>query len=246
MIKIVIIDDEKQARNALIEELHCLDMNLQIVGEASYTQDAVELVNNTKPNLVLLDIQLGDGTGFQVLEQTKFKNFHTVFITAHNEFAIQAFKTNAIDYILKPVDAIELKNAVEKGIAIVNANSHPKPENKTNVSLVRKRISLQTTEGISLHFIDEIIQCQASVNYTIIHFADKTKLTISKTLKDMEDLLMNNQFERVHQSHLINLVHCKKYINKDGGYVIMSDGCEIPVSQRKRPYLLDILLKPTN
>ncbi len=155
MIKAVIIDDEKQARNALAEELGLLNADILIAGEAGFIKEAVQLIDDLKPDLVLLDIHLGDGSGFQVLEQTKFKNYQTVFITAYNEYAIQAFKTNAVDYILKPVDANELNKAVQKAIRTKQLRETAKSDSKLDVLLTRKRISFQTTEGISHKLFSE-------------------------------------------------------------------------------------------
>ena len=233
MIKTVIIDDEKQARNALAEELRLLHADVQIAGEAGFIKEAVHLIDKTKPDIVFLDIQLSDGSGFTVLEQTFFKNYQTIFITAYNEYAIQAFKTNAVDYILKPVDANELNNAIQKAIQTKQLRETAKPDSKLDVLLVRKRISFQTTEGISLHFTDEIVYCQASGNYSLIYFIDKTKLTVTKTLKEVEEMLAEHHFERVHQSYLVNMIHCKKFMNKEGGYLLMANEVQIPVAQLK-------------
>ncbi len=243
MIKAVIIDDEKQARNALAEELGLLNADILIAGEAGFIKEAVQLIDEVKPDLVLLDIHLGDGSGFQVLEQTKFKNYQTVFITAYNEYAIQAFKANAVDYILKPVDAEELNNTLQKAIHNKQIHATAKQNSKIDVLLTRKRISFQTTEGISLHFIDEIVYCRASGNYSNIYFVDKTKLTVTKTLKEVEDILAEHHFERVHQSYLINIMHCKKFMNKEGGYLLMANDIQIPVAQRKRNQLTQLLLQ---
>jgi len=243
MLDIVIIDDEKQVRIALSEELKTLNAALHIAGEAGFIQEAVQLIDSVKPDLVLLDIQLGDGSGFKVLEQATYKNFQTIFITAYSEHAIQAFKANAIDYILKPVDAVELNNAIQKVIRNKELLATAKQNSKIDVSLIRKRVSFQTTEGISLHFIDEIVYCQASGNYSIIYFIDKTKLMVTKTLKELDEILAVHQFERVHQSYLINMLHCKKFINKDGGYLLLLDDIQIPVSQRKKNQLMHLLLQ---
>lgn len=243
MIKAIIIDDEIQARNALKEDIKLLSLNIKIVGEAGFVDDAVKVIDELMPDLVFMDIQLNDGTGFQVLDKTTYKNQHTIFTTAYNQYAIKAFKVNALDYLLKPIDLEELKIAVAK--------VEQKKENSIgrittlDVPIARKRVSFQTSDGISLYFIDEIINCSASGNYTIIHFMDKSKLTIAKTLKEVEELFMYEGFERVHQSHCINLAYLKKYINKDGGYVLMSNGTEIPVSQRKKTALTELLLRNT-
>lgn len=242
MIRIVIIDDEKQARNALTEELMGLNIpGIQIVGQAAFTSEAIYLINEEKPDLAFVDIQLGDGTGFQVVEGAQFRDFSLVFVTAYNEYAVKAFRANAMDYLLKPVQASELKEAVLRAIeqkALREATERYKP---LNSSLTRHRVTFQTTEGISLHFADEIIHCQASGNYTYVYFINQSKLLIARTLKDVEEQLTNEGFERVHQSHLINLLHLRKYVSRDGGMLIMSDGTEIPVAQRKRSRLLELL-----
>ena len=242
MIRVVIIDDEKQARNALAEELLGLNIpGIQLTGQAAFTSEAIHLINEEKPDLAFVDIQLGDGTGFQVVEGAEYRDFSLVFVTAYNEYAVKAFRANAMDYLLKPVQAVELKEAVLRAMeqkALREAADRYKP---LDTPLTRHRVTFQTTEGISLHFTDEIIHCQASGNYTQLYFTNQSKLLIARTLKDVEEQLMHEGFERVHQSHLINLLHLRKYVSRDGGMLIMSDGVEIPVAQRKRARLLEIL-----
>lgn len=241
MIKALIIDDERQARNALREEIRLLNKEIVIIGEAAYLQEAVHLIDNLKPELIFLDIQLSDGTGFHVMEQSTFKNFATIFITAYNEYAIKAFKVNALDYILKPVDFNELEKAVDKAIQQLNTKQAAKTNSNSLHHQQRLRISFQSTEGISIHYIDEIIHCKSLGNYTTLFFTDKSQITVTKTLKDVEDMLQGKGFERVHQSHLINMQHLKKYMNKNGGIVLLSDGSEVPVAQRKRAKFIELL-----
>jgi two-component system LytT family response regulator len=242
MIRVVIIDDEKQARNALADELMGLNIpGIHLVGQAAFVSEAVHLINEEKPDLAFVDIQLGDGTGFQIVEGAQYRDFSLVFVTAYNEYAVKAFRANAMDYLLKPVQASELKEAVLRAVeqkALRDAADRFKP---LNTPLTRHRVTFQTTEGISLHFTDEVIHCQASGNYTQLFFTSQSKLLIARTLKDVEEQLINEGFERVHQSHLVNLLHLRKYVSRDGGVLIMSDGTEIPVAQRKRARLLELL-----
>lgn len=242
MIRIVIIDDEKQARNALADELESLGMDdLVIVGQAGFTSEAIHLINEEKPDLAFIDIQLSDGTGFQVAESVSFREYCLVFVTAYNEYAVKAFRANALDYLLKPVNTAELRDTVlraKQHKALRDAADKFKP---LNTPLTRKRVSFQNTDGISLHFVDEIVHCQASGNYTFVYFTSAPKLLISRTLKDVEEQLAGDGFERIHQSHLINLAHLRRYVSRDGGLVVLSDGTEIPVAQRKRSRLLELL-----
>lgn len=241
MIKALIIDDERQARNALREEIRLLEKEIIVIGEAAYIQEAIHLIDNLKPDLIFLDIQLSDGIGFQVIEQAKFKNYFTIFITAYNEYAIKAFKVNALDYILKPVNSNELSKAIDKAIQQSNSKQVQKTNTTSFQHQNRPRVSFQSTEGISIHYVDEIVHCKSLGNYTILFFADKTQLTIAKTLKDVEDMLSGKGFERVHQSHLINMAHLKKFMNKNGGIVLLSDGNEVSVAQRKRSRFIELL-----
>ena len=244
-MKTIIIEDEEQAISALLSDLNRYCPDIEVIGTAGSVAKSIELIQGKNPELVFLDIQLTDGLGFEILEAVKSnRNFKVIFTTAYSQYAITAIKFSALDYLLKPIDAEELMQAVNKA----------KTSNKNDIQLQlenfiknqssqnqNKQIALQTTEGIFIHDIQSILKCTSDGNYTNIQFVDGKKLLLSKPLKEFEDLLCTIGFERIHHSHIINLNHLKSYIFKDGGYVILSDKSTLPVSKRKKAHLLEIL-----
>ena len=244
MIRCLLVEDEPDSLNALKQEIALLkNPMIEIVGEADSMLAAIEAINTIKPNVVLLDIELGDGTGFDVLERVAYKEFSVIFITAYNQYAINAFKVNAIDYLLKPFPTKELVQAFEK----VQVNSKDKSLENVNSLIGQfnikspKKISFSTSEGVSVYSADDIIRCESDNNYTCIFITNNEKLYIAKTLKDLEEELIKYGFERVHKSHLVNATHIKKYLNKDGGILQLSNGEFIPVSQRKKGDVIALL-----
>lgn len=245
IIDCLIVDDDVQASNALQHDVMHYCTNLQIVGIAYSVADAVRKIDALKPNLVLLDIKLGDGSGFDVLAQSSFKNYKVIFVTAYDEYAIKAFKVSAMDYLLKPIDSETLQLAIAKVKDIIQIEAaYKNVDNGTN-KILANRISFNTADGISIHNIDSIIYCEASRNYCSIYFIEGEKLFTAKTLLEIETMLHQFGFERIHQSYLINVSHLKKYSNKEGGHVMMSNGKQLPVSRRKKADLLMLLEKTT-
>jgi len=197
-----------------------------------------------------MDIQLGDGNGFDILEQLANKNgkstSHIVFVTAYEEYAIKAFRFSALDFLLKPIDPEELEKVIEKIKQVVE-----KKDNYAHIDLLLenirkkvdnfKRIALSTSDGIHLFEISDIIRCESEDNYTKFYLKNSKPVLISKTLKEYEELLTEHGFERIHQSHLINLAYLKSYIKRDGGYVVMADNSNLPISQRKKDRLQELL-----
>lgn len=245
-MKTLIIEDEPQAISALKSEiyLHCND--LQIVGEAGSITEGLEKIEQLKPELIFMDIQLSDGLGFEILARLKEHHFKVIFTTAYSQYAIKAIKFSALDYLLKPIDSEELKIAVNKARKSKQEDDLLKFEtflSNINKTKNHKKIALQTTEGIHIYEIESIIKCSADSNYTSISFTNGKKQLFSKTLKEFEELLENSGFERIHHSHLINLDHLVQFVNKDGGYVLLSDKTTLPVSQRKKNQLIDALNK---
>ncbi|MCF8367729.1 MAG: LytTR family DNA-binding domain-containing protein [Bacteroidales bacterium] len=240
MISIAIIDDESKARETIINILGLSQTEIEIKGEADDIKSAYALIKKTSPDLVLLDIQLTDGTGFDLLRKFDHLKFRVIFITAHEEYAIQAFKFSAIDYILKPIVAGDLLNAVEKAKLSIQKED---TELKLSVLLDNlekiKKIVLKTAESIHIVNIKNIIRCEADVNYTTFYLNNAEKLLVSKTLKEFEEMLGSSGFFRTHQSHLVNLDYILRYDKSEGGHLVMSDDSIVPVSSRKK----DILFK---
>ncbi|AWI25582.1 LytR/AlgR family response regulator transcription factor [Flavobacterium pallidum] len=243
-MKTIIIEDETQAISALLSEIYRHCPQLEIAGTAGTVEEGIALIKNASPELVFLDIQLADGLGFSILEASKAHAFKVIFTTAFSQYAIKAIKFSALDYLLKPINGDELKSAVAKAIALKNENSDFRIESfirNQNLLNPNKKIVLQTSQGIFLHELQSILRCNADGNYTSIYFTNGKKLLIAKPLKEFEDMLCAFGFERIHHSHIINLNHLVSYLNKDGGYVVLTDQTTLPVSSRKKVQLLKIL-----
>lgn len=247
MIKAIIIDDEPQAIVSLKQEIKMYCPNIEIIGTASNVEEGVALIKNTpEMELLFLDIQLTNGVGFDILEQVDHFEFKTIFTTAYSDFAMKAIKFSALDYLLKPVDGEELQVAIEK-IKRTSSNDLQKQmmslmENYKRKESFNKKIALSTSDGIHIYETGEILRCTSEGNYSNIHFVNGKKLMVSKTLKELENLLCDSdQFERIHKSHIINIDHLRSYSNKTTGHVIMSDESVIPVAQRKKTQLLNLL-----
>jgi two-component system LytT family response regulator len=240
----VIIDDEEKSRDTLRQMLSLFCKNTQIIGEAKDVRTGVELLSIVKPDLVFLDIKMPDGNGFDLLRKLKTRNFNLIFTTAFDQYAIKAFKFNAIDYLLKPIDADELKAAVKKAennTATNKANVDNLINNAAEVKEEDQKIILSTSEGIHIIKVKNIIRCQADDYYTNFFLNDGRKIMISKTLKESEELLVDYKFIRPHRSHLVNISYIKKYVKSDGGYIVLADGTKIPVSRRKKDVMVEYL-----
>lgn len=238
-IKTVIIDDNPHAILGLREDIARWFPDLEIVGEADGVVAGAKILRQLKPELLLLDIQMGDGTGFDLLEIVPDLNFQLIFTTAHDEHALRAFRFAAVDYLLKPIDPEELKAAIEKAKKNIGAlASHPQqlPVLQEHFQENNKpaTIAFHTAEKIQIAKLEEIFRMEASSNYTQVYFKNKEKLLLTKTLKEFSQLLEPSGFLRAHQSHLINMIFIKEFVKTDGGYIVMVDGTRVPVSVRKR------------
>jgi two-component system LytT family response regulator len=243
MIRTIIIDDEERARKT-IQSIVSANKNIDIVGEGWDVESGVETIEKNKPDLVLLDINLGNRNSFEILSALKEINFKIIFITAHEEYAVRAFKYSALDYLLKPIDATELLESIEK---IEKQLSNEQIQQQLNTFLAhynekeQKKIVLKTAEKISLVEISDIIRCESDKNYTTFYVKNQSKIVVSRTLKEYDELLAPYGFFRIHQSHLVNLKHLTGLDKKDGGYALMSDGSAVSVSYRKKEQLLKVL-----
>jgi two-component system LytT family response regulator len=185
--KVLIIDDEKPTRDFIRKMLESFDLKLEIYTDGESVQSGIEAIENLKPDIVLLDIQMPDGNGFDVLKAVSNKSFEIIFITAYQEFAVQAIKFSALDYILKPIDAEELKNAVTNALQLL---SHKKDDQQiqalqNNIQPhLKRKLVLKTQESIFVVEIDDIVHCEADKNYTFFYLNDGKKILVSKTLKD--------------------------------------------------------------
>jgi len=245
MVKTIIIDDEAKARKAIANILGKFAGEVSIVAEADGVKSGLDAIQQHKPDLVLLDIRLSDGTGFDLLKQLGNVDFKVIFITAYDKFAIQAFKFTALDYILKPINPSELIFAIEK------VRDYIQKENlnlKLNILLSnrekeKKQIVLKTTDSLNVVNIQEIIRCEADGNYTCFHFTTGKKLLVSKTLKDFDELLSDFGFFRVHNAHLINLHYLERCDRAKGGLAFMKDNSSVPVALSRKQQLLEVIQK---
>lgn len=238
-LKAVVVDDENKGRSALKSLLQLIDENVEIIGEAGSVAEGVSTIEQRQPDLVFLDIQMGDGTGFDLLEKLRFKEFQLIFTTAHDEFALKAFRYSAIDYLTKPIDPDLLAEALIK----VRENYKKYDLNLKLEALVQnrnriQRLALPSLKGIELVRKDEVVRCESANNYTVFHLTNQREIVVTKTLKEFEDMLTGEGFLRVHQSHLINLNEVVQYLKEDGGYALMSDGSKVEVSRRKKEAFL--------
>jgi two-component system, LytTR family, response regulator len=243
-MKLLIIEDDKDASQALRNIVASKFKEIEIIGDTDSVESAITIINALKPDILLMDIQLKDGNSFQILDHIAYKKINIIFITAYSEFAINAFKYAAIDYILKPFEGQQLIEALLQIKAQKSENIfsqyHLISENLKEVN-TNKKLAIQTTEGFTILKINDIIRFQSESNYTHIFSTNTKEIMSAKSLASYNDILENSCFERVHQSHLVNTEHISKYIHKDGGYIILSDGSTVPVSQRKKAHLIELI-----
>lgn len=249
MLKAVLIDDEDNSRETLKGKLDLFCPEVEIVGEATNVAEGIELLTAQKPDILFLDIQLSGESGFDILEAIKEEadiNPEIIFITAHDEFAVRAIKFSALDYLLKPIDPEELVKSIRKaedqrGLPKNSTNLNVLVENIRQASDSPKKIVIPTSDGMHVIKISEIIRLESSSNYTTFFIKDQKSLLASKTLKEFDNMLTNYNFHRIHKSHLVNMNYLKRYVQTDGGYLILEDGSRIPVANRKKEQLLSTL-----
>lgn len=243
-IKAIIIDDEPGNVILLNEMLHIYCPDLEILGSAENSIEGELLIIDKKPQLVFLDIEMPFGSGFDLLRKLAPVTFEVIFITAFNNYAIQAFKYSAIDYLLKPVNIEELKNAVKKvkqklDERNINIRVATLMENLKTESPSLKKIALPVANGLVFEETANIIRFEAEGSYTNIYIKGKPKELITKSLKEFGDILPTDIFFRVHHSHIINLNCIKKYYKGRGGYIELEDGSIVEVSARKKDDFLE-------
>ena len=244
-LKVFVIDDEYQGRNILCKMLAEYFPDIIITGEASTVKEGVEGIKKANPDLVLLDIEMTDGTGFDVLQQLENRDFRIIFVTAHDEYALKAFRFNAVDYLIKPIILTELQEAIDKATGYLPEKKFASDEQLENLARhilnpkkVHDKIAVPTSDGFVLITINDILFCHANGNYTEFHLLNNKQLLSSYTLKQYHELLIDQNFFRAHRSYLINLAHVKMYKRGDGGTVIMNDGSEIEISKQNKEAFL--------
>jgi two-component system LytT family response regulator len=238
-LKAIIIDDEVRSRESLRQKIvsHCTDV--EIIAECENGEQGIKAIEENKPDIVFLDVEMPRMNGFTMLQQLSNRNFELIFTTAYDHYAIRAIKFSALDYLVKPVEIEELCSAVE--MVKEKQKHHTANErletllyNLMNEKNQANRLAIPSIEGLQFVEMNDIIYLEAEDNYTIIYIKPSQKITVSKTLKDFEEMLPHNFFIRIHHSFIINKNHAQKYLKGEGGQVIMSNGKTLDVSRRKK------------
>jgi len=239
MLTAIIIDDESSSRNALKQKLtnHCTD--IIIIAECEDGEDAIKNIEEKKPDIIFLDVEMPRMNGFTMLQQLQNRDFELIFITAYNHYAIRAIKFSALDYLVKPVEVEDLKAAVQKAVQKrkhVSGNERLELllQNLTSEKKEQQRLAIPSMEGLQFISMNDIIYLEAQSNYTVIYLLGAHKITVSKTLKDFEELLPQANYIRIHHSYIINKNAVEKYIKGEGGQVVMSNGTTLDVARRKK------------
>jgi len=244
-MKAVIVDDEAPVRNTISTLLRESFSEITVCAMTGSIAEGYEAVMRHQPDLLLLDVELPDGLGFDLLKRLSPVRFRTIFITGHQEYALDAIKVSALDYILKPIDLEELATAITKAREIFNHDEEQLKLLALSENLagkkVLKRIILRTAEALQLISVSDIIRAEADSNYTHFHLSGGKNVIVSRTLKEYDAMLSGSGIIRVHQSHMVNLNYIDKYIRKDGGYLLLKNGLSIPVSPNLREKVLQAI-----
>lgn len=246
-VTIAIVDDEVDARSALrsLLEIYCPD--IEIIGEAEDVPSAVKLIRLMKPDIILLDIHLKEGLGFEIIDKFTAPAFKVVFVTAHDKYALKAFRYYALDYILKPIDPDLLIQVIDKAKKDIEKNEIFQDRLRAAAQSHKTRsfdkIALNSAEGVSFVALKAILYLQADSNYCFFYMNNGEKLLVTKTLKDFEEILPEDSFFRMHQSYIVNIKQVKKVLKEDGGFALLENGTKIPISRRKKEAFLKKLMK---
>lgn len=240
MIRAIIVDDEAAAAQSLKTDLkwYCEDL-VELLGEARNLADGIQLITDLKPELVFLDIDMGQENGFMLLDRIRRQelDIEVIFTTGHNEFAINAIRKQAFDYLLKPVDPDLLREA------LVRLEKHlgEKKQSEDHKGGLDASIALPMQDQVLVCPLVDLVRCESERNYTRFYILDRSPVLVSRTLGYYEETLLANNFFRPHKSHIINLRHLSSYVRQDGGYLLMKDGSQVPLSRHKRASLFGIL-----
>jgi len=246
MYKVVIVEDEMHSRELLKNMLAMYCKEINNITTASSVEEGVQAIKAADPDFVFLDIEMQTGTGFDLLQQFPNPSFDVVFTTAYDHYAVKAIKFSAADYLLKPIDAEELKEAVNKVILKRKENVMPLAlqalmNNLRKPSNAPQTITLATSEGLEFIPLTDIIYIEASGPYSTFYLKNDRKIIVSKNLKEYEKLLTDHNFLRIHNSHIINICEVKRMIKTDGGYAIMSNGAQLIISPKRKESFLQMM-----
>ncbi len=239
MLRAIIIDDEASSRNALRQKLvnHCPEVN--VIAECENGEQGITSIETNNPDIIFLDVEMPRMNGFTMLQQLNEHDFEIIFITAYDHYAIKAIRFSALDYLMKPVEINDLKTAVEKADLKRKKQSGNRSletllHNLANNKKEQQRIAIPSMEGLQFVETADIIYLEAHSNYSSFYLLGNKKITVSKTLKDFEELLPQNIFIRIHHSYIININQIEKYIKGEGGQVLMKNGVLLDVARRKK------------
>ncbi len=243
---VLIIDNENAIRSGLVKMIRALCPVVNEIWEANGVETGIEAINKYKPDLVFLDVEMDDGTGIQLIEKLGKFDFQLIFITAHDKYAVNAFKLSAIDFLLKPIDSGDLINSIEKAKENLKNKSMEFQfqilrESLSSITINEKKIVLKDSESIYFVKVSDIVHCKAEGPYTEFYLIPQQKITISKSLKEYEELLEPYGFVRPHHSHLVNIKRIVRFDRADGGTIVLENKQTIPVSQRKREQIMELL-----
>lgn len=236
-LKVLIVDDEEHTRSLLKNIIVDLDLTLDVYTDGHNLKSGLKAVQTVDPDIVILDVQMPDGTGFDFLELVPDRKFELLFITAHQEYAIRAIKTAALDYILKPVDQDELDKALKSAIQKCKES----PRREINQPFEGDKIILKTQESVYMVQYDSLVRCESYKNYTTFFLENGLKITVSKTLKEYSQLLNNSSFFKCHRSHIINWNYFESFKKQNGGLIKMKNGDEVPLARSCKEEFFDTL-----
>lgn len=245
MMKVVIVDDEASVRNSISAILSGQYPAIEVAATAASVEEGYALVREHRPDLLFLDVEMPDGTGFDLLKKISSISFKVIFITAHQQYALDAIKVSALDFVLKPFGSEDICNAVDKAMQLINTEEEQLKLKTLQANLenrkVMKRIVLATSESLHIVEIKNIIRAEADSNYTRFLLSDGKTIMVSRTIKEFDSLLSGSGMVRVHQSHLINIAWANRFVKRDGGYLLLKDNSKIPVSQNLRKKLIQAI-----
>ncbi len=239
----IIVDDEELCRTSLTALLKRRHPDIRLISTAASAAEGIALLDKQRPDILFLDIDLGDGTGFDVLNALGEHQPRVIFTTAHQQHAIRAFRLSAVDFLMKPIVPAELDAAIAKAHAAEPQQSERLKTATANYNGSR-RIALPEEKGYEIVDMDDVVHCQSDSNYTKVTLRDKRTILVCRTLKEFEHLLDEPRFFRVHDSHIVHMDHATRYIRGDGGELILDNGQNVPVSRRMKAELMSRLEKP--
>ena len=246
MLKVVLVDDEKNVRAALKRMLELYADNVKLCATCANLSETFEAIKEHQPDVLLLDVEIGSESGFDIFKHYPTPDFKVNFVTAYQQYAVQAFRFSALDYLLKPVNPDLLIDALKKAAEPgnnkkISLNIDSFMHNISGIGKESKKIVLKTSESIFVIKLNEIFYCEAEKSYTSFYLTNSKRIVVSTTLGDYDDLLAEFNFVRVHQSYLVNFDYVSRYDKRDGGHIILTNDASIPVSARRKDHVLEKL-----